>query len=278
MPKPIVALLYDFDKTLSTTDMQNYTFIPALGLTPAEFWGDVTKFSDKTGMEKILSYMYVMVEYAKKQGIKMDREFLNDCGKDIKFLPGVHHWFQRINQYGEEHGVKVEHYLVSSGTKEIVEGCSIAKEFTEIFGCEYYFNEQGEAVWPKYAINYTQKTQFVFRIAKGVQDATDDDSVNRKTSSYRVPYSNIIYIGDGMTDTACMTLVKRNGGKSIAVYGDTANADEVKQMYTDGRVNFICRADYTSGSDIEKVIQLLIDSISLNNELQKKEDSLLKKD
>ncbi|MCD8209249.1 MAG: haloacid dehalogenase-like hydrolase [Coprobacillus sp.] len=277
MAKPIVALCYDFDKTLSTTDMQNYTFIPALGMTPAEFWGAVTKFCNRTGMEKILAYMYMMIHYANKKGIKMDKEFLMSCGKDIKYFPGVTHWFKRINEYGESKGVKVEHYLISSGTKEIVEGCSIAKEFTELFGCEYYFNHNGDAVWPKYAMNYTQKTQFIFRVAKGVSDIKDDDSVNRKTSKYRVPYTNIIYIGDGMTDTASMTLVRRNGGKAIAVYSDESPNEEIKQMYTDGRVNFICKADYTSGSDIEKVIQLLIDSVSLNNELAKKEESLLKK-
>ncbi len=277
MAKPIVALCYDFDKTLSTTDMQNYTFIPALGMTPSEFWGAVTKFCNRTGMEKILAYMYMMIHYANKKGIKVDKEFLMSCGKDIKYFPGVTHWFKRINEYGDSKGVKVEHYLISSGTKEIVEGCSIAKEFTELFGCEYYFNHNGDAVWPKYAMNYTQKTQFIFRVAKGVSDIKDDESVNRKTTQYRVPYSNIIYIGDGMTDTASMTLVRRNGGKAIAVYPDATPSEDIRQMYTDGRVNFLCKADYTAGSDIEKVIQLLIDSVSLNNELAKKEESLLKK-
>ncbi|MCD8204069.1 MAG: haloacid dehalogenase-like hydrolase [Coprobacillus sp.] len=276
MAKPIVALLYDFDKTLSTTDMQNYTFIPAIGMTPDEFWGLTTKFSKETGMEKILSYMYMMILCAKEKGIKMDRKFLNDCGKNIKYYPGVSTWFKRIDEYGEQHGVKVEHYLVSSGTKEIVEGCSIADEFTELYGCEYYFNEEGEAVWPKRAINYTQKTQFVYRIAKGVSDITDDDSVNKKTG-HRVPYSNIVYIGDGMTDIACMTLVRRNGGKSIAVYPKEESSETVKGMHQDGRVNFICHADYSAGSDIEKVIQLIIDSVALDNQMNKKENTLLKK-
>ncbi len=276
MSKPIVALLYDFDKTLSTTDMQNYTFIPAIGMTPDEFWGATTKFAKETGMEKILSYMYMMIKFAKERGIKMSREFLNSCGKNIKYYPGVSTWFKRINEYGEQHGVKVEHYLVSSGTKEIVEGCTIANEFTELYGCEYYYDKNGEAVWPKLAINYTQKTQFVYRVAKGVSDITDDESVNKK-SGHRVPYSNIVYIGDGMTDVACMTLVRRNGGKSIAVYPKEESSEYVKGMHQDGRVNFICHADYTSGSDIEKVIQLIIDSVALDNEMNKAETSLLKK-
>ena len=127
--KPICAILYDFDSTLATTDMQNFGFIPRLGMTPAEFWAKTGEFSRKTGCEKILSYLFVMNQAAKEKGIRMTREFLAECGKDIKFFPGVSTWFSRINQYGEEHGINIEHYLVSSGNKEIVEGCSIAKEF-----------------------------------------------------------------------------------------------------------------------------------------------------
>ncbi len=275
MGKPIVAILYDFDKTLSITDMQNFSFIPALGMTPGEFWGETTKFSEKTGCEKILSYMYMMVKCAKEKGIKLTREYLQSCGENIKYFPGVSTWFKRINKYGEEKGVKVEHYLVSSGTKEIVEGCSIAKEFTELFGCEYLYDKNGEAMWPKLAINYTQKTQFIFRIAKGVSDMNDEEGVNRKTKEYRVPYSHIIYVGDGMTDIACMTLVKRNGGRSVAVYPE-GQKDSVSTMIEDGRVDFVCKADYTAGSNLDKVIQMHIDDIALKSEMAKKQASLLK--
>ena len=218
MNKPIIAIMYDFDKTLSTTDMQNYSFIPNLGLSPEQFWGKTTEFSAKTGVERILSYMYMMIEEAKKCGIKITREYLKECGKNIRFYPGVTTWFKRINDYAESKGIVVEHYLVSSGTLEIVEGCSIYNCFTKAYGCEYYYNEDGEPIWPKLAINYTQKTQFFFRIAKGATDLKDDDSVNEKIKGLRIPQRNIIYVGDGMTDIACMTLVKKNGGRSIAVY------------------------------------------------------------
>jgi hypothetical protein len=133
--RPICAILYDFDSTLAVTDMQNFGFIPAMGMTPAEFWARTTKFSEATGCEKILSYLYVMNEVAKEKGIKMDEAFLRECGKNIEFFPGVLTWFRRINEFGKEHGVRVEHYLVSSGNKEIVEGCPIAKEFKVIYGC-----------------------------------------------------------------------------------------------------------------------------------------------
>ncbi|MBR0295267.1 MAG: haloacid dehalogenase-like hydrolase [Bacilli bacterium] len=277
MAKPIVALMYDFDKTLSTTDMQNYSFIPNLGMTPEQFWQSTTEFSQREGVEKILSYMYVMIVTAKKKGIKITKEYLMECGKNIKYFPGVTTWFKRINEYGKEKGVKVEHYLVSSGTKEILMGASIFNEFTEAWGCEYYFDrETGEPVWPKLAINYTQKTQFFFRIAKGATNATDDAGVNKKKKDLRIPYRNIIYLGDGMTDIPAMTLVKHNGGRSIALYpGD--NIQKVKEIYTDERCNFVCKADYSSGSDLDKVVKLIIDSIAISEALYKKEKTLANK-
>ncbi len=276
MNKPIIAIMYDFDKTLSTTDMQNYSFIPNLGLSPEQFWGKTTEFSAKTGVERILSYMYMMIEEAKKCGIKITREYLKECGKNIRFYPGVTTWFKRINDYAESKGIVVEHYLVSSGTLEIVEGCSIYNCFTKAYGCEYYYNEDGEPIWPKLAINYTQKTQFFFRIAKGATDLKDDDSVNEKIKGLRIPQRNIIYVGDGMTDIACMTLVKKNGGRSIAVYPEK-DIDRVRKIYEDGRVNFMCNADYSAGSNMEKVVKLIIDNVATLEEIEKKERNLANK-
>lgn len=274
--QPIIAIMYDFDKTLSTTDMQNYDFIPNLGMTPAEFWGATTEFTEKTGVERILSYMYMMIQKAKEKNIKITREYLRECGKNIKFYPGVSTWFNRINKYGEEKGVQVEHYLVSSGTMEIVEGCSIFNHFTKAWGCEYYYNEEGEPIWPKLAINYTQKTQFFFRISKGVVDDKDDNSVNEKNRNRRIPYQNILYMGDGMTDVACMTLVKHNDGTSIAIYPEK-ESDKVRNLYTDGRCNFMCRADYSAGSDLESVVKLIIDKVAMLHQIEDREKKLANK-
>ena len=274
--QPIIGIMYDFDKTLSTTDMQNYSFIPNLGMTPSEFWGATGEFTEKEGVERILSYMYMMIAKSKEKGVKITREYLRECGKNIEFYPGVKTWFKRINEYGESKGVSIEHYLVSSGTMEIVEGCSIFPCFTKAWGCEYYYNENGEPIWPKLAINYTQKTQFYFRISKGVVDVKDDNSVNEKTPDRRIPYRNIIYMGDGMTDVACMTLVKHNEGTSIAIYPEK-ESDKVRALYTDGRCNFMCRADYSAGSDLEKVIKLIIDKVAMLNEISKREKSLANK-
>ena len=271
--KPICAILYDFDSTLARTDMQAYGFIPALGMTPAEFWGLTGQFSKETGCEKILSYLYVMNKAAKERGIKMTREFLNECGKNIEFFPGLSTWFNRINEFGREHGVTVEHYIISSGNKEILEGCSIAKEFKKIYGCEYIFDKQsGEVLWPKFAINYTQKTQYFFRISTGVTDESDDAGVNEKTIGRRIPYSNMVYIGDGMTDVPSMIIVKNNGGKSIAVYPEGKSGSIASGLYDDGRVNYFTVANYSKGSDLEKIMQLIIQGIAINHKLSQKEN------
>lgn len=276
MAKPIIAILYDFDKTLSTTDMQNYSFIPNLGMEPDEFWNETGKVSEKYQMERILSYMYCMVKLCKEKGIKLTKEYLNQCGKNIKFYPGVSAWFKRINEYGNEKGVKIEHYLVSSGTREIVEGCSIFNEFTYAYGCEFLYDENGEALWPKMAINFTQKTQFVYRVSKGKLNPLDDVGVNEKSPERRVDYSNIIYIGDGMTDIPSMTLVKKSGGTSIAVYPKDKILN-VKKIYEENRCDYVIEADYTAGSDMDKVMKMLIDSITIKEKLARKEEVLANK-
>lgn len=273
MPKPILALVYDFDKTLCIDDMQNFSFIPALNMTPREFWDGTTVLSEKLGMEKILAYMYMMIKECENKNIPITREWLNSLGKDIKFFDGVTTWFKRINSYGEEKGIQVEHYIISSGTSEIIEGTSIAKEFKEIFACEFLFNENGVAFWPKNAINYTSKTQYLYRISKGHLDP-NDDSVNKRVETKRVPFRNMVYLGDGLTDVPCMAIVHEKGGKSIAVC-QKGKEDKGKQLFLDERINYYCNADYRSGSRLEKFIKSLIDSTAATEILLKKEDDLL---
>lgn len=267
--KPIIAIIYDFDKTLTPEDMQNYSFIPALGMTPNEFWSETGVFSDKTGVERILSYMYMMILKAKEKGVSLTKDYLHSLGKDISYFDGVLTWFDRVNAYGEKKGVNIEHYLITSGTKEIIDGCAIAHEFKTIFGCEFYFDEETKVpVWPKLAINYTAKTQFYFRITKGILDTTEDNALNRK-SRHRIPHRNIIYIGDGMTDVPVMLLVKQNGGHSIAVY-PKGNREKVQYLYDEGRVNFVARAEYTEKSDIFFFVKLIIDQVNIAEQIEKK--------
>lgn len=271
MSKPIIGILYDFDRTLAKEDLQNFSFIPSLNMTPDQFWGATNAFAQKEGVEKILSYMYMMISQAREKKIKLTKKFLFNLGKDIEYFEGVETWFKRINEYGENNGVLIEHYIVSSGTKEIIEGTSIAKEFKAIFACEFLFDEKTEeAIWPKLAINYTMKTQFFFRIAKGILKITEDNKVNERTKEKRIPYRNIIYIGDGLTDVPSMLLVKENGGKSIAVY-PKGEKERVLQLIEDARVNFITTADYLPNSDLDKVVKLAIQQVAVTEALLKKE-------
>lgn len=275
--KPIIAIMYDFDKTLSKSDMQDYGFIPALGMKPAEFWGATGKFQNESKMERILSYMYTMVKLAKEKGIKLTRKELNKMGENIEYFKGVETWFKRINAYGENLGVKVEHYIISSGTKEILEGAKIAKEFTKIFGCEFYYDPvTKEPVWPNLAINYTQKTQYVYRIRKGATDLLDDTTINTKSDEIRIPYTNMIYLGDGMTDIPCMQLVQNNRGHSIAIYSDK-DIKSVKKLLEEQRTNVCVKADYSEGSDLDKVIKGIIQTVANESYLRIKNQELLKK-
>jgi 2-hydroxy-3-keto-5-methylthiopentenyl-1-phosphate phosphatase len=271
MKKPIIAIIYDFDRTLATEDLQNFGFIPALGLTPDEFWSQTNDLSNKFGIEKILAYMYKMMIEAKKKNIKMTPSYLKELGKKVQFFPGLLQWFSRINTFGNEQGVQIEHYIITSGTKEIIEGTAIANEFKAIFGCEFLFDPiSEEPIWPKIAINYTMKTQYFFRIAKGIFNQSDDQKVNERLKEKRIRYRNIIYVGDGLTDVPAMLLAKQNGGKSIAVYAK-GEQEKAAVLVHDDRVNFICEADYRLNSMLDKVMKLTIQQMAITELLSLKE-------
>ena len=268
MNKPIIAIMYDFDKTLCTRDMQEYTFIPSVGMDPDEFWNLTGKVAKAETMDSILTYMYCMVEKARETGIPLTRESLVACGKDIEYHQGVAEWFQRINRYAEQAGVIVEHYVRSSGLKEIIDGTSIAKYFKKIYACEFLYKD-GQAYWPKMAVNYTNKTQFVYRINKGVLDINNNVDLNssRPDSEKRVLFSNMIYIGDGLTDVPCMKLVKQSGGRSIAIYhpGEDHNA---APLLKHKRVDWMFEADYSEGSELDRTMELLLKNLAYQNKLQ----------
>lgn len=274
MAKATIALLYDFDKTLCTTDMQEYDFIKNLGLTPQEFWGATGKLTAEHEMDKILSYMYMMLKSCKDKNIPLTEEYLNSCGENVVLYRGVNTWFDRINEYGASLGVNIEHYIVSSGITEIIEGTSIAKYFKKVYGCRFLYNEKKEAIWPAMAINFTLKTQFIFRISKGVLDIRDDDNLNKHTSERRIPYRNMLYIGDGLTDIPCMKLLREKGGKAIALY-PSGNRDKVMQLIADNRINYACVADYSQNSTLEKIVKLMIENMVLLDTLQSKEEKQL---
>ena len=256
--KPIIALLYDFDRTLCTQDMQNYSFIPSLGYTPAEFWHKANTFGWENRMDGLLAYMYTMIEECRKQGINLDREYLRRCGESIELFPGVKEWFARINAFGEEQGVTVEHYVLSSGLTEVIEGSGIAHEFKKIYACEFFYKD-GVACWPKLDVNFTNKTQFVYRINKGVLDVAEDKELNASMpdDSKRIPFTNMIYIGDGLSDVPCMKMMRAYGGESIAVYQENNRAG-VEDLLRKGRVDFIFPADYREGEALDRTMKNII--------------------
>ena len=265
---PIIAFLYDFDKTLCTTDMEDYAFIPSLGYTPAEFWGRANAFGWENRMDGLLAYMYTMIQECAAQNIKLDRAFLNHCGESIQLFPGVREWFARINAFGESLGVQVEHYVISSGLREIIEGSGIAQEFREIYACEFYYNENGDACWPKLDVNFTNKTQFVYRINKGILDVSRDKELNDSMpdDSKRVPFTNMIYMGDGLSDVPCMKMMRAYGGQAIAVY-QASNRQGVEKLLADGRVDFIFPADYREGMELDRTVQDILRKMTITDRL-----------
>ena len=262
--RPIVAFLYDFDKTLCTTDMQNYSFIPSLGMTPGEFWPVANNFGSSNRMDGILAYMYTMIRESERKQVPFTRKDLVEKGRNIVLFPGVEEWFRRINAFGEAQGVQVEHYILSSGLKEIIEGCDISHEFKEIYASEFYYDESGRPVWPKLAVNFTAKTQFVYRINKGVLDISDDKTLNDSMpdDSKRVPFTNMIYVGDGLSDVPCMKMMRTNGGQAIAVYQES-NRLGVEDLLAKGRVDFIFPADYSEGTALDLTVKNIIRKMAI---------------
>jgi len=260
--RPIIAIMYDFDKTLSPQDMHNYGFIPGIEMKPSEFWDLCTKTIKENRMDMILGYMLVMLKEAQGK-LLLTREVFHKMGSKVKLFPGVATWFARINEYGELKNVEIEHYIISSGLKEIIEGTKISGEFKNIYAAEFIYNKRGVPIWPAMAVNYTSKTQFLFRINKGELDVTDNNGVNEfvPECDRRIPFKNMIYIGDGITDIPCMQIVKNSGGHSIAVFQGRDDS-LAKKMKSQGRVDFALPADYSKGRSLEKKIFTMIDKMT----------------
>ena len=271
--KPIVALIYDFDGTLSPGNMQEFGFIQAVGKTAEEFWAMSDKLAVGQDASNVLSYMKMMFDEAKANGIKLRREDFMRFGANVELFEGVRQWFGLINRYGREHGLVIEHYINSSGLKEIVEGCSIAGEFKHVYAGSFIYNEQGEAEWPGIAVDYTAKTQFLFKISKGIFSARDNKQVNDSIADdkKRVPFSHMIYFGDGDTDVPCMKIVGMFGGHSIAVYDPENDRKKAtaRKLKRQGRVAFTAPAVYTEDSPVYEIVTAIIDKIKADWTLQK---------
>lgn len=266
MTKPIIAFMYDFDRTLCTRDMQEYSFIPELGVDATTFWQEVANLAESQHMDHIISYLYYMIKAANAKGLPLRRQDFVALGKDVELFPGVTTWFKRMNELGAKLGLEIEHYIISSGLTEIIEGTPIHQEFKKIYACEFHYDEAGNADWPALTVNYTNKTQFLFRINKGVLPMNADEALNEflEDRDRRIPFRNMIYIGDGLTDVPCMKLVKVNGGQSIAVY---ENKERVVNLLTDRRVDFITPANYEEGSELDEICQTILRKMALVDKL-----------
>lgn len=265
--KTKVALIYDFDKTLCSKDMQEYSFIPNLNMTSSTFWNEVSNFTKEEKMDKILGYMYMMIKKSQEINKDITIPYLNSLGSSVELFPGVLNWFNNINEYGKKIDLEIEHYIISSGIKEIIEGTSIAKYFKEIYACEFlYVNDV--AVWPKQSINYTAKTQYISRINKGVLDIADDVTLNKMMSDdeRRISSKNMIYFGDGLTDIPSMKMTRSYGGYAIAVYQNN-DTKLVKELINENRIDFYAKANYNENEELDKIVKTILNDISTKTKL-----------
>lgn len=265
--KTKVALIYDFDKTLCSKDMQEYSFIPNLNMTSSTFWNEVSNFTKEEKMDKILGYMYMMIKKSQETNKDITIPYLNSLGSSVELFPGVLNWFNNINEYGKKIDLEIEHYIISSGIKEIIEGTSIAKYFKEIYACEFLY-VNNVAVWPKQSINYTAKTQYISRINKGVLDIADDVTLNKMMSDdeRRISSKNMIYFGDGLTDIPSMKMTRSYGGYAIAVYQNN-DTKLVKELINENRIDFYAKANYNENEELDKIVKTILNDISTKTKL-----------
>jgi hypothetical protein len=267
-----LALAYDFDGTLAPGNMQEHSFLPSVGTPKKTFWNEVAAIAKQQEADNILIYMGLMIEKANAAHVPIrKRDFIN-AGKNVALFEGVEDWFDRITTYGKKSGVEVKHYIISSGIREMIRGTKIGKKFEAIFASAYWYDHNGVAKWPALALNYTTKTQYLFRINKGSLHVHDHSKVNEFVPKIDrpVPFENMIYLGDGETDVPCFRLVKDQGGHSISVYRPhTSKAKTISEkLIEDGRVNFAAPADYRDSKELDRIVKAIIDKLASDSYLR----------
>jgi 2-hydroxy-3-keto-5-methylthiopentenyl-1-phosphate phosphatase len=263
----VIALVYDFDGTLTPQPMQEYTLLPEIGIQKGkDFWKAVEKEALATGGEEIITYMRLMIEMSEHRHYPVTPAVLKSLAKNIRYYPGVKGFFERITAYVGtqlDAGVELRHYVISAGLREIICGASIARHFYKIFASEYHYDEYNRAVFPKVIVNDTLKTQFIFRINKGREALHESINLHMPPAIRPIPFQNILYIGDGLTDVPCMTVIRKNGGYALAVYepGNEKGLKTCKELLRAGRVDFIAEADYRKNKELDRLVKLLLDNI-----------------
>ena len=272
------AIAYDFDGTLVPGNMQEHSFIPKLGIAKELFWAEANKMAEEHDMDEILAYMQLMLRKSNEQGIPIHRDDFIGYGRDIRFFPGVESYFDHINAYARQRGIDLDHHIISSGLREFISGTSIAHHFRNIFASGFKYDADGVAEWAALAINYTNKTQYLFRINKGIDNAYDNTLINKSMPEQDrpVPFSRMIYIGDGETDVPAMKMLKYQGGATIAVYNPLGKAlpgkpspkELCEELIRQERVDYVAPASYTESSKLVKTVQLLLDRIRIDEALK----------
>tara|TARA_R110001606_G_C15403197_1_gene653530 strand:+ start:9782 stop:10615 length:834 start_codon:yes stop_codon:yes gene_type:complete len=252
------ALIYDYDGTLARGNIQENSFLPEVDMKREDFWKEVKRLTKLYDADEILVYMQLMLREAKKKNISVTKESLRQHGRASQLFDGLSDksWFNRLNEFARAHGLELEHYIVSSGTQEMIEGSMIADEFKAIFASRYIYNEMGEAGWPSLAINYTTKTQFLFRINKGIDNVWNNDDINAfmPEEERPIPFRRMIFFGDGDTDIPAMKMTTHYGGHSIAAYDPKRDAralGKIHRLISDGRVDFVAPADYSESGQMD---------------------------
>ena len=281
MTKKLVqmAIAYDFDETLAPGNMQEHSFIPGLGMKKAEFWKKADANAEDQDMDGILSYMQLMVRLADEKNKRINRNSFEEHGKNLPLFPGVKSWFKRINNFGKSKGVKVFHYIISSGLREMIKGSSIEKEFEYIFASGFMYDQHDVARWPALAVNYTNKTQYLFRINKGIKNSWDNKTINKFIPEEKrpIPFSNMIYLGDGETDVPCMKMLRHQGGRAIAVYNPNkrktknkpSSKEVCKKLIEQNRADYALPADYREGKGLDKLVKHIIEKIAVDNSIKR---------
>jgi hypothetical protein len=259
----IIAIIYDFDGTLTPGNMQEYTVLPKIGIAPHIFWKRVRDEAKRTKGEEIVTYMRLMLKYADDKGVAIKPSDFKKLAKNIRYYPGVTEFFDRMNRFVQSrtHGkVKLRHYILSAGLKEILNGISIKHKFHNIFASEYYYDHYQHAKFPKVIVNDTLKTQFLFRINKGKENLHENINSHVSEIDRVIPFRNLLYIGDGESDVPCMTVIRKEGGYAIAVYKkwSSKRIKNAKELLKADRVHFIAKADYRRNSELEKMIKTIL--------------------
>jgi len=267
-----VAFMYDFDETISPNYMQEYSLFDVLGMKKEDFWNYCNDLGIKHNMDGTLVYMYTILYFAHLKHIPLTYNVLKEQGKSVQFFKGIETYFEHITKTALSMGIELEHYIISSGLKEIIEGTSVAKKFTRIFASSFAYDENGEAMWPAQAVNFTTKTQYLFRIRKNrLDNLYNKNEVNEYIANRNLllPYERMVYIGDGFTDVPCMKVVKDKGGVSICVYDpDKEKAKlEAERIFNDKRVNYTAPADYSDNSRLTQILTDILQKIAVDNKL-----------